>query len=295
MADFSPSARQVAKIVASYPAEPAPGLHVMRPFPGPELDTLDPFLMLDDFGPTQIAAGSSGGLNPHPHRGFETVTIMLEGAMEHHDSTGNRGVIRPGDVQWMTAARGIVHAEYHEKEFAQRGGTLHGIQLWVNLPARNKFDAPGYQDLPRQKIPVIEQGGARLHLIAGEMNGTKGAARTHTPLMVVRIECSQAADVIIPIAENFNAAIYVIAGSVELPGGRAATARQLALLAGHGLTANPTKGDVSIHAAPGTTLLLLAGEAINEPVVSHGPFVMNTRAEISQAIQDYQMGKMGRL
>ena len=295
MADFPSSARQVAKIIDSHPAEPAPGLHVMRPFPGPELDYLDPFLMLDDFGPTEIKAGGSGGLSPHPHRGFETVTIMLKGAMEHHDSTGNRGVIRPGDVQWMTAAGGIVHAEYHEKEFAKLGGMLHGIQLWVNLPARHKMNPPGYQDLPQQKIPVIEQNSARLHLIAGELNGIQGAARTHTPMMVVRIECEQAAEIAIPIPEHFNAGIYVITGSVKLPGGHAATPRQMALLAGHGLSANPTKGDVSIHAAPGTTLLLLAGEAINEPVVSHGPFVMNTRAEINQAIQDYQMGKMGRL
>jgi quercetin 2,3-dioxygenase len=280
--------RSIKKIFNSYPAEPAPGLHVMRPLPGPELDYLDPFLMLDHFGPIDVAPGGNGGLNPHPHRGFETVTIMLEGAMEHHDSAGNRGLITPGDVQWMTAASGIVHAEYHEKEFAKNGGVLHGIQLWVNLPARFKMNPPGYQDLPRSKIPIIEKNGAKLHVIAGEIDGIHGAARTHTPLMVVRIEAEHAAEITIPIPENFNAAIYVIAGELTLENGHAATAHQFCLLAKDGLGAN-------IHEAPGTMALLLAGEAIGEPVASYGPFVMNTRAEIMQAVNDFQAGKMGHL
>jgi quercetin 2,3-dioxygenase len=280
--------RSVAKILDSYPAEPAPGLHVMRPLPSPGLDYLDPFLMLDHFGPLTVAPGGNGGLNPHPHRGFETVTIMLEGAMEHHDSLGNRGLMRPGDVQWMTAASGIVHAEYHEKEFARSGGTLHGIQLWVNLPARFKMNPPGYQDLPQANIPAIEQNGATIHLIAGEISGIKGAAKTHTPMLVARIAWQRATSVSIPIPENFNAAIYVIDGAVEFPDGQAAQARQLCLLAADGLEA-------SIHAAPGTMALVLAGEMIGEPVASYGPFVMNTRAEIMQAVNDFQSGKMGRL
>ncbi len=280
--------RSVTKILNSYPAEPAPGLHVMRPLPGPELDYLDPFLMLDHFGPLNVAPGGNGGLNPHPHRGFETVTIMLEGAMEHHDSAGNRGLITPGDVQWMTAASGIVHAEYHEKEFAKNGGVLHGIQLWVNLPASLKMNPPGYQDLSKTKIPVIEKNGAMLHVIAGEIDGISGAARTHTPLMVVRFESKLAADFNVPIPQNFIAAIYVIAGELKFSDGQAATAHQLCLLAQDGLGAN-------IHAAPGTMALLLAGETIGEPVASYGPFVMNTRAEIMQAVNDFQNGKMGHL
>ena len=282
------ASRSVTKILDSYPAEPAPGLHVMRPLPGPGLDYLDPFLMLDHFGPLTVAPGGNGGLNPHPHRGFETVTIMLEGGMEHHESLGNRGLMRPGDVQWMTAASGIVHAEYHEKEFARTGGTLHGIQLWVNLPAREKMNPPGYQDLPQTKIPAIEQAGAIIHLIAGEIHGVKGAARTHTPMMVARIAWERAATVTIPVPENFNAAIYVINGTVEFANGQAGKARQLCLLAEDGLEA-------SIHAAPGAMALLLAGEPIGEPVASYGPFVMNTRAEITQAVNDFQSGKMGRL
>jgi quercetin 2,3-dioxygenase len=280
--------RSVAKILDSYPAEPAPGLHVMRPLPGPGLDYLDPFLMLDHFGPLTVAPGGNGGLNPHPHRGFETVTIMLEGAMEHHDSLGNRGLMRPGDVQWMTAASGIVHAEYHEKEFARTGGTLHGIQLWVNLPARFKMNPPGYQDLPQANIPAIEQEGASIHLIAGEIGGIKGAAKTHTPMLVARIAWQRATSVSIPIPENYNAAIYVIDGAIEFPDGQVAQARQLCLLAADGLEAN-------IHAAPGTMALVLAGETIGEPVASYGPFAMNTRAEIMQAVNDFQSGKMGRL
>ena len=280
--------RSVVKILDSYPAEPAPGLHVMRPLPGPELDYLDPFLMLDHFGPLTVAPGGNGGLNPHPHRGFETVTIMLEGAMEHHDSLGNRGLMTPGDVQWMTAASGILHAEYHEKKFARTGGTLHGIQLWVNLPARDKMNPPGYQDLPQAKIPTIEDSGATIHLIAGDIRGVQGAARTHTPMLVARIAWKLAASVTIPIPENFNTAIYVIAGAIEFSDRQVGTARQLCLLANNGLEA-------SIHAAPGSMALVLAGEMIGEPVASYGPFVMNTRAEIMQAVNDFQSGKMGRM
>ena len=280
--------RSVVKILDSYPAEPAPGLHVMRPLPGPELDYLDPFLMLDHFGPLTVAPGGNGGLNPHPHRGFETVTIMLEGAMEHHDSLGNRGLMTPGDVQWMTAASGILHAEYHEKKFARTGGTLHGIQLWVNLPARDKMNPPGYQDLPQAKIPTIEDSGATMHLIAGDIRGVQGAARTHTPMLVARIAWKLAASVTIPIPENFNTAIYVIAGAIEFSDRQVGTARQLCLLANNGLEA-------SIHAAPGSMALVLAGEMIGEPVASNGPFVMNTRAEITQAVNDFQSGKMGRM
>ena len=280
--------RSVVKILDSYPAEPAPGLHVMRPLPGPELDYLDPFLMLDHFGPLTVAPGGNGGLNPHPHRGFETVTIMLEGAMEHHDSLGNRGLMTPGDVQWMTAASGILHAEYHEKKFARTGGTLHGIQLWVNLPARDKMNPPGYQDLPQAKIPTIEDSGATMHLIAGDIRGVQGAARTHTPMLVARIAWKLAASVTIPIPENFNTAIYVIAGAIEFSDRQVGTARQLCLLANNGLEA-------SIHAAPGSMALVLAGEMIGEPVASYGPFVMNTRAEITQAVNDFQSGKMGRM
>ena len=280
--------RSVVKILDSYPAEPAPGLHVMRPLPGPELDYLDPFLMLDHFGPLTVAPGGNGGLNPHPHRGFETVTIMLEGAMEHHDSLGNRGLMTPGDVQWMTAASGILHAEYHEKKFARTGGTLHGIQLWVNLPARDKMNPPGYQDLPQAKIPTIEDSGATMHLIAGDIRGVQGAARTHTPMLVARIAWKRAARVTIPIPENFNTAIYVIAGAIEFSDRQVGTAGQLCLLANDGLEA-------SIHAAPGSMALVLAGEMIGEPVASYGPFVMNTRAEITQAVNDFQSGKMGRM
>ena len=150
--------RPVALVATSRKAEPAPGLIVDRPLPGPEVDYVSPFLMIDHFGPTAVAAGGKGGLNPHPHRGFETVTLLFDGAMEHQDSQGNHGVLRAGDVQWMTAARGIVHAEYHEREFAQRGGTLHGIQLWVNLPARDKMNPPGYQDISSHRIPEVRLG-----------------------------------------------------------------------------------------------------------------------------------------
>jgi quercetin 2,3-dioxygenase len=248
--------RRASRALRSTPAEPAPGLAVMRPLPGADIDVLGPFLLLDHFGPKRIAPGDFGGLNPHPHRGFETVTLILEGAMEHQDSSGGHGVIRPGGVQWMTAASGIVHAEYHEREFARQGGTLHGIQLWVNLPARFKMEPPKYQDLPSERIPVIESGGARVRVVAGTLLGAqgparphvaegdpsssqgvratraspvtspqagpllRGPARTYTPLTVAHLTLAAGAQIRLPVPAEQVAGVYAIRGSGSA-GGRA--------------------------------------------------------------------------
>ncbi len=280
--------RSVASLHKSYPAEPAPGLHVMRPLPGPGVEQVDPFLMLDHFGPLAVAPGGNGGLNPHPHRGFETVTILFQGAMEHHDSAGNRGVLRPGDVQWMTAAGGIVHAEYHEHEFARQGGTLEGVQLWVNLPRRRKMDPPGYQDLPSARIPVVEVERGRIRVIAGQVGETGGAARTHTPISVLHLALQAGGRAAVALPSHHNAAVYVVRGGARTGAAVDLAWRDMAVFAHNA-------DEVVIEAVSDSDLLLLAGEPIDEPVVSYGPFVMNTREEIFQAIQDFQGGKMGRL
>ena len=207
--------RSIVLVANSHKAEPAPGLVVDRPLPGPEVDYVSPFLMIDHFGPLTVQAGGAGGLNPHPHRGFETVTLVFEGGLEHHDSLGNQGVLLPGDVQWMTAAGGIVHAEYHEREFAKRGGTLQGIQLWVNLPARHKMDAPGYQDIAAARIPEAVVDGVVARVIAGEFGGVIGPARTHTPMLVMHLKLTAGASLHVPLPADWNALAYVIRGSAR--------------------------------------------------------------------------------
>jgi quercetin 2,3-dioxygenase len=281
------SVRTVALVAPARKAQPAPGLLVDRPLPGPEIDYLDPFLMLDHFGPDLVTPGEQGGLNPHPHRGFETVTIMLEGAMEHHDSQGNHGLIGPGDVQWMTAARGIVHAEYRESEFARQGGRLQGIQLWVNLPRADKMREPGYQDLRAQRIPVVPVEGGDVRIIAGGFAGTVGPAHTFTPLSVLHVRLEPGGRAGIPVASDWSAGAYVIRGAVSAAGQHVAE-RQLAVFA-------PQAGMIELSATTQSEVLLLAGQPIAEPVVSWGPFVMTTREEIVQAQRDYASGRMGTL
>jgi redox-sensitive bicupin YhaK (pirin superfamily) len=287
MNETSLASRPVALVATSHKAEPAPGLIVDRPLPGPEVDYVSPFLMIDHFGPTVVVPGNNGGLNPHPHRGFETVTLLFDGAMEHQDSEGNHGVLRPGDVQWMTAARGIVHAEYHEREFARRGGALHGVQLWVNLPARDKMRAPGYQDIASHRIPEVKLGTGVARVIAGDFQGVRGPARTHTSMLVMLVRLAAGGVAKVPVPAAWNALVYVIDG-------RARSAdvvlreRQMAVF-GDGASV------VELDAIGNADVLVLAGEPIDEPVVSWGPFVMNTAEQIIQARKDYASGGMGAL
>jgi redox-sensitive bicupin YhaK (pirin superfamily) len=279
--------RNPALVSRSRKAEPAPGLVVDRPLPAPGIDYLDPFLMLDHFGPDLVAPGEEGGLNPHPHRGFETVTVMLEGAMEHQDSQGNHGVIGPGDVQWMTAARGIVHAEYREAAFARRGGRLQGIQLWINLPRVHKMREPGYQDLSAQGIPAVQLPGGEVRVIAGAFGGVTGPARTFTPLAVLHFRLAAGGRAGIPVADDWNAGAYVIQGSLTA-GARRIRTREMGVF-------QPGPGPIELAADEEAEILLLAGQPIGEPVVSWGPFVMTTREEIVQAQRDYALGRMGTL
>ena len=279
--------RSALRVIDSHDAEPAPGLRVLRPFPGPDLDYASPFLMLDHFGPERIRPGDEGGLNPHPHRGFETVTFLFQGAMEHHDSSGGHGHLRAGGVQWMTAGSGIVHAEYREKEFARTGGVLEGVQLWVNLPRKFKMEAPHYQDLPAEKFAVAKFPGGEARVVAGELLGARGPAETYTPIIAAHVKLDAGASVELPVPAAFNAYVYAVLGS-----GRTSTVafakNQLVEYRGDG-------GSVQVTASEAFDFLLLAGEPIDEPVVSWGPFVMNTREEIVQARDDYLAGRMGRL
>lgn len=250
-----------------------------------------PFLLLDHAGPAAFApADHPRGVGAHPHRGFETVTIVYQGELEHRDSAGNGGTIRAGDVQWMTAASGIVHEEFHSRDFTRSGGTLEMAQLWVNLPARHKSAAPGYQTLRAAAIPSVElAGGAgRLRVIAGDYLGHKGPARTFTAIDVWDLGLARGGTTTLPLVDGHRVAVAVLAGTVLVDGATIARAGQLVQLASKG-------GDVAIEANGAATVLVLAGAPIDEPVVAHGPFVMNTVGEIKQAMLDYQQGRFGSL
>jgi redox-sensitive bicupin YhaK (pirin superfamily) len=252
---------------------------------------LSPFLLLDYAGPAQFApAKHPRGVGEHPHRGFETVTIVYQGELEHRDSTGSGGRIGPGDVQWMTAASGILHEEFHSQAFTRAGGTLEMVQLWVNLPAKDKMSKPGYQTLLSQDIPTIglpDDAGV-VRVIAGEFEGARGPAHTFTPMDVwdVRLNSGKAAQLSLP--EGRTLALIVLHGTVLVNGGEIAREAQMVVLDRAGT-------EVAIEANSDATVLLLSGEPIDEPVVGHGPFVMNTQSEIVQAISDFNDGRFGEM
>lgn len=268
------------------------GFHVRNLLPSNDLDrALSPFIMLDYAGPTFYpATDTPRGVGEHPHRGFETVTIVYQGLLAHRDSAGNSGVIGPGDVQWMTAASGVVHEEMHEREWARRGGTLQAIQLWVNLPKASKMSAPGYQTIVNDQIPVVElDGGAgSLRVIAGSVRDAKGPAKTFTPIELYDLRLRTGHSVPLRIPTGYNVGLFVLSGL-------AAVAR-LHRLAEADLAVWTSTGEpMTITAEKDAVILVMAGEGINEPVARYGPFVMNTQAELVQAVNDYQAGKMGHL
>jgi len=259
-------------------------------FYGENAAEISPFLLLDYGGPHEFAPTNQQlGVGEHPHRGFETVTIVYDGGLEHRDSTGSHGTIGPGDVQWMTAAAGVVHAEFHSREFARTGGRFEMVQLWVNLPAREKMSPPRYQELLDQQIPRValpdEAGSARV--IAGQWNDVMGPARTVTPLCVFDLRLRSGADLTAPAPDGHTTILLVQHGQVTIDGQQLA-AGELALF-------TRSNRDVRLHCDNEAMVLMLTGEPIDEPVVGQGPFVMNTREEIHQAIRDYQSGRMGRL
>lgn len=252
---------------------------------------LSPFLLLDYAGPADFTpADQPRGVGAHPHRGFETVTLVYKGEVAHRDSTGQGGVIGPGDVQWMTAGAGILHEEFHSPAFTRSGGPLEMVQLWVNLPARHKMTAPGYQAIPAQDIPVVAlpDGAGSIRVIAGEYPEHSGPARTFTPMLVQDMQLSSGAHFAQNLTDGWNAALVVLHGSVVINGGETASGAQLVILDRAGQR-------LEIEARTDAAVLLLSGEPIDEPLVGHGPFVMNSEQEISEAIDDFNSGRFGDL
>jgi quercetin 2,3-dioxygenase len=253
-------------------------------------EEMSPFLLLDYAGPVEFPpTDARRGVGQHPHRGFETVTIVYDGEVEHRDSTGGGGTIGPGDVQWMTAAAGIVHEEFHGREFAKRGGAFEMVQLWVNLPAKDKMAKPGYQGITDAQIPKVDlPGGGFVRVIAGDYNGAAGPAYTFSPMNVwdVQVKAGQHTDFSLPA--DHTTALFVLKGSIRLPGGEIVREGELAVMERAGT-------ELAFDAAEDARLLLLNGAPTNEPIVGYGPFVMNTEAEIHQAFADFQSGKMGRI
>lgn len=276
----------IARIVKGMPTSDGAGVRLTRMIGTPQLDLIDPFLMLDRFDADDPDAYIAG-FPDHPHRGFETVTLMLDGRLRHRDSTGAEGVIEPGGVQWMTAGRGIIHSEMPEQE----EGRMRGFQLWVNLPATQKMVPPGYQDITASMIPVVEEDGRRVFVIAGRYGETEGPAATRTPIRILRAELAAGASMTFDPQPGHNAFVCVYEGDASGPDslGREVTipAPSLALLHGAG-------GLALTAGAKGAAIYYGEGQPIAEPVARYGPFVMNTEQELIQAVRDFQSGKFGR-
>ncbi|WP_449420473.1 pirin family protein [Phormidium nigroviride] len=287
--------RTVAGIINSVETLEGEGFLVRRPFPKSSFSQFDPFLLLDELGPVNLKPGQAKGAPDHPHRGFETVSYLLDGRFEHKDSQGHRGVLNPGDVQWMTAGAGVVHSEMPESEFTRTGGRLHGIQLWVNLPQRDKMIAPRYQEIGAAQIPVVQSSdrSVTVRVIAGEALGAKAVIETNTPIIYLHFTLQPGASVVQKVPKEYNAFAYLLDGSglfgIEQ---ERVNDGQMVIFGQDGdevVIANPADAQQPLD------FLLIAGVPLNEPVVRYGPFVMNTEAEIIQAIADYQNGRMGRI
>ena len=283
--------REAEKILSSHRQLEGAGFVVRRPLPAPGLTALDPFLLIDEMGPIEYQPGEAVGAPDHPHRGFETVTYVLEGEVLHEDSAGHRGTIKPGGVQWMTAGGGVVHSETPSPATLESGGRAHGFQIWVNLPARLKMTQPRYQELSSEQIPTAEtaDGLAKVKVIAGEALGVRAAIDTHTPIVYQDWSLEPGADVTVALDQAQRALVYVFSGSAQIGNlGQDVKDGQLAVL-GEG-------GAVRLRgSSQKARLLLLAGVPLGEPVARSGPFVMNTQHELLQAFQDYQSGRMGEI
>jgi redox-sensitive bicupin YhaK (pirin superfamily) len=283
--------RRVQRVIPSVETYEGAGFLVHRPFPGPGLDHFDPFLLLDEMGPSDLAPGEARGAPDHPHRGFETVTYLLEGGMVHGDSRGNHGRLDPGDVQWMTAGSGVVHSEMPAPEFLERGGRMHGFQLWVNLPRVDKRMAPRYQEVPAESIPAgrSPDGGAVVRVIAGESLGARAVIDTRTPILYLDVALAAGAALEQPVPPDFHVFAYVVSGEGRFgPGTETGRPHELVLFGNDG-------DSVRLEATRKAPLraLLIGGRPIGEPVARMGPFVMNTRAELIEAFEDFQAGRLG--
>jgi len=287
--------RTVAGIVNSIETLEGGGFLVRRPFPKASFSDFDPFLLLDEMGPMDVAPGEAKGAPDHPHRGFETVTYMLSGDMEHEDSSGHAGRLKSGDVQWMTAGAGVVHAEMPSPEFMRKGGRMHGFQLWVNLPQRDKMIKPRYQEIPSSRIPkaTSADGLVSVSVIAGEAMDEKAVIETRTPIIYLHYRLKPGGVTTPQVPRDYNAFAYVIEGAGFFgTEGERGTDGQMVLFAQDGdevRIENPAYEKALLE------VLLIAGAPLNEPIARYGPFVMNTEAEIHQAFEDYRMGRMGAI
>lgn len=287
--------RSIARIVDSAHTLEGGGFEVHRPFPTRQLSDFDPFLLLDRMGPTDVGPGEAKGAPDHPHRGFETVTYMLDGGMRHQDSAGNSGKLDPGDVQWMTAGAGVVHSELPAPQILEKGGRMHGFQLWVNLPKKDKMIPPRYQDTPSAKIPVAQtpDGKVRVKVIAGESLGQKAVIQTRTPILYLHATLQPGGKLEQPVSADYNVFAFVFSGEAEFSANsQGARENQAVLFKSDG---DWVRMSVPTDAASAAEILLIGGIPLNEPVARYGPFVMNTETEIAEAIYDFRTGKLGKI
>jgi redox-sensitive bicupin YhaK (pirin superfamily) len=267
------------------------GFRVHNFFPNGYKLKMSPFYMLDYNAKIEFSARNEPrGVGVHPHRGFETVTIAYQGAVAHHDSAGNSGIIYPGDVQWMTAASGILHKEYHEENFSKKGGLFQMVQLWINLPAKDKMSKPKYQGVAQSDIQkfVLPENGGLIEVIAGNYNGVKGSASTFTPIEMYNAKLNKDSKADFNFPTNFNTGFLLIEGSVKINGAEIAKTDQFIHFKNEGES-------IALEALENSVILILSGEPINEPIASYGPFLMNKPEEIQQALADYNEGKFGYL
>jgi len=277
------SKRTIEAVIHAVTQMEGAGMEVRRPFPTATLSQVDPFLLLDHFGPIELGPGEAQGAPDHPHRGFETVSYMLEGTMEHEDSAGHAGRIGPGDVQWMTAGSGVIHSETPLEALRRDGGRMHGFQVWVNLPAKDKMIAPRYQEFSAEQIPEVHyDDGVAVRVIAGRVDRVEGAVNTRTPVTYLHVTLPPGTRFETSVPKSQNAMVYGISGD---------GADELQLFAHDGeivAVANDNERETR-------EVLVLAGEPLNEPVARYGPFVMTTKAQIGEAIEDFQSGRFGAI
>ena len=251
------------------------------------LPYVDPFLLIDEMGPVQYAPGKAIGAPDHPHRGFETVTYIIDGEMEHEDSHGHRGAIRSGDVQWMTAGAGVIHSEMPSQHMLHEGGRMHGFQIWVNLPRSLKMSQPRYQEYSATQLPVIDEPGRWIRIIAGEVDGIRSPIETTVPTTLLHVKLQPSIESAFEIAANSNAIVHAMSGSAAVEG-KTVRAHEAMLL-------EPSPQTLRINASEDFEALLLAGVPLHEPVARYGPFVMNTVDELQQAFDDFQSGRFGEI
>lgn len=281
--------RKVFQVIDGVHKKVGDGFEVTSPMPGSRIRQLSPYLLIDHTGPMKVAPTDKPlGADPHPHRGFETVTIVYQGYLAHRDTAGYSGKIGPGDVQWMTAGSGLLHEERHEKEFSKKGGVLELVQLWVNVPAKDKMAAPRYQELTKETIPVIDtdNNGGHIRVIAGTYQATPGPAQTFSPITLLDVFQKKGTRLLLQLPEDYNVGIYLVNGAANI-NGREVRTKQLVVF---GWNAE----NIEFSFTEDTMFLVLAGAPIEEPLATYGPFVMNTNKELIAAMKDFEEGKMGR-